>query len=108
MAGYLLIGSRDYVQAHEARRIYELATELVKTDGPVTVILVQNGVFAARVGDHGGWISELAKQGVRVLADDFSLRERGVPTARVSPDVRPASLDAVIDGLVEGRKVLWD
>jgi len=44
---------------------------------------------------------------VKVLADDFSLRERGIVPARLETGVEPAPIDAVIDAMAEGRKVVW-
>ncbi len=42
-----------------------------------------------------------------ILADEFSLRERGIPTDRLDPCVVSAPIDVVIDRLVQGRKALW-
>ena len=49
----------------------------------------------------------VADAGVQVLADDFSLRERGIVAQRLVSGVKPSPLDVVIDQLAEGRKVLW-
>jgi hypothetical protein len=43
-----------------------------------------------------------------VLADDFSLRERGIEAGELSAGVRPASIDALVDLLVRpDTKTLW-
>jgi hypothetical protein len=47
------------------------------------------------------------EQRVEVLADEFSLRERGIPESRLTPGVRPAPLDVVIDRLADDWKALW-
>lgn len=44
-------------------------------------------------------MTALANAGVRVLADEFSLRERGISPRRLADGVAAASLDVVIDGL---------
>jgi hypothetical protein len=44
---------------------------------------------------------------VEILADDFSLRERGIPSDRLQPGVKPSALDLVIDRLAEGCKAIW-
>jgi len=44
---------------------------------------------------------------VQVLADEFSLRERGITAGRLVEGVKAAPLDVVIDQLAEGRKALW-
>ena len=52
-------------------------------------------------------VTDLAEQGVTVLADDFSLRERGIPGDRLADKVQASSLEVVVDHLAEGRKVIW-
>ena len=44
---------------------------------------------------------------VTVLADEFSLRERGINSDRLAEGVKAAPLDVVVDQLAEGRKALW-
>ena len=107
MAGYLLISSEDPFDNQDTRRFHQLAGALSKSDGPVTLFLVQNGVLSARAGDHARGLAELAQAGVDVVADDFSLRERGISASRLAPHVRAESIDLVLDQLAEGRKVLW-
>ena len=107
MAGYLLIASRDPFESVEIRGFYELAKGLVRERGPVTLALVQNGVLPARAGVRERWIDDLVAAGVEVVADEFSLRERGIPKARLAEGVTPVSLDVVIEHLAEGRKALW-
>jgi intracellular sulfur oxidation DsrE/DsrF family protein len=72
----------------------------------VTLFLVQNGVFPARRQAPGG-LEALARARVEVLADDFSLRERGIARDRLAAGVRAAPIETVIDRLAEGRKALW-
>ena len=82
-----------------------LALALVRAGTPVTVLLVGNGVLPARAGARNGALAEMASSGVAVLADGFSLRERGV--AKLAPGVRASALDIVIDRLQDGATVLW-
>jgi hypothetical protein len=105
--GYLFIESRDPWDSADARRFRELAITLSRTHGPVTFFLVQNGVGPARAGAEGGGLEELRRAGVQVLADELSLRERGITAERLDARVTAASLDVVIDGLADGKKVLW-
>jgi len=107
MAGYLLIESRDPYEHNDVGPYYELASGLAKEGHQVTLFLVQNGVLAARRGAQGELLARVAQAGVEVLADDFSLRERGIRPDRLIPGVRPAPLDAVMDQLEAGRKALW-
>jgi predicted peroxiredoxin len=44
---------------------------------------------------------------VEVLADEFSLRERGIAVDRLAQGIKAAPLSTVIDHLAEGRKTIW-
>ena len=107
MAKYLLVESRDPFESSDVSFVYDLAAGLVREGDAVTLFLVQNGTLAARNNPRSRALSALAEAGVQVLADDFSLRERGIAAARLAPGVTPAPLDVVIDQLAEGRKALW-
>jgi len=106
MAKYLLIESRDPFEVNDVRYYYDLAAALAK-EGDVTLFLVQNGVLPARRCEPSRHLTVLAAAGVRVLADEFSLRERGIAAGRLAEGVAAAGLDVVIDQLAEGRKALW-
>jgi len=107
MAKYLLIESRDPFEHNAAARQYELAASLARENNAVTLFLVQNGVLPARRGKYAELLTRTAKAGVEIVADDFSLRERGIATNRLADGVRPAPLSLVIDQLAEGRKAIW-
>jgi intracellular sulfur oxidation DsrE/DsrF family protein len=107
MANYLLIESRDPYDSNDTRFVCDLAKQLKQQGEAVTVFLVQNGVLPARAGARADGLSELAKAGIPILADDFSLRERGIPLDRLVVGVKPAPLDIVIDQLVGGCKAVW-
>lgn len=107
MSKYLLIESRDPFESQDSRAFYDLAASLARDANQVTLFLVQNGVLGARVGEHSRWYAELRQAGVEVLADDFSLRERGIQAGRLAAGVTASSLDVVVDQLGEGRKTLW-
>ena len=107
MAKYLMIESRDSFEWSDVPAHYRLAQELVKDGNTVTLFLVQNGVLPARRSAASPALEETAKAGVEILADEFSLRERGIPAARLASGVKSAALDAVLDRLEEGRKTIW-
>src|SRR6476661_5200779 len=104
MAKYLLIESRDPFENNEVAQQYALAASLVKESNEVTLFLVQNGVLPARHGNYSELLTLTAKAGVEILADDFSLRERGIPSSRLAEGVKPAPISIVIDQLADGRK----
>lgn len=107
MAKYTLIASRDPFESKEAVHYFELAGDLKKQGNEVTLFLVQNGVFAARKSTASSTVTGLAAQGVTVLVDNFSLRERGIPGDRLADKVQPSDLDVVVDHMADGRKVIW-
>ena len=107
MARYLIIESRCSFEASEADFCRDLARRLATADNRVTLFLVQNGVLPARAGAHGPGFADLARVGVEILADDFSLRERGISSERLQPGVMPSALDVVIDRLADGAKAIW-
>lgn len=107
MAGYLLIESRDPFESNDVSDFYDLAAGLAREGHEVTLFLVQNGVLPARWEARVEQLAACSEAGVRVLADTFSLRERGIAPDRLQEKVAPAELDVVIDQLAEGRKALW-
>lgn len=107
MAKYLLIESRDPFENNVVARQYDLAVNLVKEGNRVTLFLVQNAVLPARPGNLSSLLTNTAKAGVEVWADDFSLRERGIVAGRLAEGVKAAALSLVIDQLAERRKAIW-
>ena len=106
MGKYLLIESSDPFAAGDGDYYYGLAKDLATAGNTVTLFLVQNGVLAARAGARSTALAKVAG-GVSVLADDFSLRERGIAADGLIEGVAPAPLDTVIDYLADGAKVVW-
>lgn len=107
MARYLLIESRDPFDSNDVPNYYGLARDLAREGNEVTMFLVQNGVLPARPGARSGELERLIQAGVRVLADEFSLRERGVPADGLVKGVDAAPLDVVVDELEAGTKAIW-
>lgn len=105
MSDYLLIESRDLYENLAARDTLTFAGELVRAGDNVTVFFVEQGVAAARKGAVTGLLQEAAKAGVKLLADEFSLRERGIAELAA---VSASPLDLVIDRLADGHKVIWN
>jgi sulfur relay (sulfurtransferase) complex TusBCD TusD component (DsrE family) len=106
-AKYLLVESRDPFESADVAFSYELAAGLVKAGHDVTMLLVQNGVLPARRTAKADGLAGVLKAGVKVLADDFSLAERGIDPARLAPGIAPAPIDVVVDHLAAGHKTLW-
>ena len=107
MAKYFLIETRDPFESGDVGFYHDLARGLAGEGNQVTLYLVQNGVLSARPGARATGFDELVRAGVEVLADDFSLRERGISAGRLQAGIKPSPLDVVVDGLAEGCKVIW-
>lgn len=105
MNNYLLIESRDPFESNDVGYYYDLSKGLVDDGNEVTVFLVQNGVLAARPSAHSAALTALCQSGVKVLADDFSLRERGI--SKLAEGVLAAPIDVIVDHLAAGHKTLW-
>ncbi len=107
MANYLIIASEDPFENRRAERMRDLATSLTRRGGTVSVYLAQNAVFGARRSSRGRHCSTLITECVDVLADDFSLRERGIDHKALLPGVKVASLDVVVARMAHGWKAFW-
>ena len=83
---------------------YQLASDLANAGNETTLFLVENGVLAARAAAANGLANLSA---VKVLADDFSLRERGISKTELSDGVQVTSISAVIDAMAQGQKTIW-
>ena len=105
MASYLLIESRDPFESNDVGYFYDLARDLAEAGNEVTLYLVQNGVLAARPSQAATRLGALAKLGVKLLADDFSLRARGI--RRAADGITPSAIDVVVDHLEAGHKTVW-
>jgi hypothetical protein len=100
MPNYLLIESRDPFTTPAVCGHVELAVGLRRAGSAVTLYLVQNGV-------DGGALHEALAAGVDVLADDFSLHERGIGEGDVARGVKRASIGIVPRRLAEAWKVMF-
>jgi sulfur relay (sulfurtransferase) complex TusBCD TusD component (DsrE family) len=108
MTSYLVVESRDPLESNGFARRSELAAALAADGASVTVFLVENGVIAARASARLGELEQLAKSGVAVLADEFSLRERGIAAVELAASVKPVALETVVEQMVAGARVLWN
>ncbi len=107
MPGYLLIESRDPFESAGAARTYELAIQLRAAGHDVALFLVQNGVLAVRSGARRAELDKVIRTQIEVLADDFSLRERGISSAGMIGGVRAAPIDSIVERMTSGWNALW-
>ena len=108
MTKYLFIESRDPFESRDVRFVEETATALKQRGHEVTVFLVQNGVLAARKNGSENYLNRLANAGVILMADEFSLCERGIQTAEVGTGIQQSNMEALVDALVQANtKGIW-
>lgn len=108
MARYLLIETKDPLNG--GQYAFDLGKQLREIKHDVTVYLIQDAVFAARKGFEAGerLLSDAKKQGLTLLADEISLRQRGVVKDRVSGHVKASNMDELVDLLMErSDKAIW-
>jgi len=108
MTNYLFIETRDPFESRDLQFTEQTATALKRRGHEVTVFLVQNGVLATRQNVRDSYLTRLTQAGVNLLADDFSLAERGIKTAELCAGVLPASIESLVDALLQtNTKAIW-
>ncbi len=108
MSNYIFIESRDPFESRDVRFVEETAAALRQRGHEVTVFLVQNGVLASRRNSRDSYLAHLTETGVELLADDFSLRERGIGAAELRPGVRPSNVETLVEALArEDTRAVW-
>ncbi|MCM3869410.1 MAG: DsrE family protein [Pyrinomonadaceae bacterium] len=108
MTHYVFIESRDPFESRDTRFVEETATALKQRGDEVTVFLVQNGVLAARQNARDNSLARMAAAGVSLLADDFSLSERGIQPAELRPGIERSGIEHLVDVLVQDHtKAIW-
>lgn len=108
MSKYVFIESRDPFESRDTRFVTETAAALVRRGHEVTVFLVQNAVLALRRDVPDSHLAGLGEAGVSLLADDFSLRERGIDPAELCPGVQASGIETLVDTLAqENTNAIW-
>lgn len=107
MAHYLFISSRDAYESPDHERLLELVHGIKARHNGATLFLVQNGVLSVRQGArHSDVYQRLARAGVAVIADSFSLRERAV--GKLADGVEVGDIGQLVDLLVKpDTKAIW-
>jgi sulfur relay (sulfurtransferase) complex TusBCD TusD component (DsrE family) len=105
MAEYLLIESRDPFESNDVGYYYDLARGLVEAGNQVTLFLIQNAVLAARKSARAPGLRALVGSGLKIYADDFALKERGITALLDGVEISP--IDIVVNHMEAGHKTLW-
>ena len=107
MSKYLLIESRDPFDTKEVSNDYQLAADLAKSGNETTLFLVQNGVLPVRKNAKRNGLDTLLDGGVKIVCDEFSLRERGIYSSAIAKGIEIGPLDIVVEHLAANNKTIW-
>jgi len=108
VSNYVFFESRDPFDSPGTTLVSETAVALKLKGHTVTVFLVQNGVLGARKLANKSQVPAIVKSGVTVLADDFSLQQRGIAMDECAPGLQAGTIDRLIDLLVQDNtKAVW-
>ncbi len=105
MAKYFLIESQSPFDYPEVNNNYNLASDLAASGNDVTLFLIENGVLAARSAVASPGLTSL--EGVKLLADEFSLDERGIDRTELGSSIEVSSVTSIVDAMSEGQKMMW-
>ena len=108
MSEYFFVQSQDPYTETRTGYQYQLMQSLHDAGHKVCVLLVQNGVSPARHAAQSPVFDKLLSSGVKILADEFSLRQREITSAALKSSVDLGSVDLVIDAMLSGNKVIWN
>jgi sulfur relay (sulfurtransferase) DsrF/TusC family protein len=108
MANYIFIETRDPFSSTDTDFVLDTATGLRRRGHDVTVFFAQNGVLAVRQMAKNPYVSLLVRADITVLADDFSLCERGILPGELSDGVHDADIGMLVDLLIkDDTRALW-
>ena len=106
MSNYVFIETRDPFESRDTKFLEQTAIAVKERGHSVTVFLVQNGVLAAR--KTTGCLGKLAEGGVVLLADDLSLRERGITSDELASGIRECGIEVLVEAIAqENTKAIW-
>ena len=106
MSNYVFIESRDPFESRDTEFIEQTALEVKERGHNVVVFLVQNAVLATRKRGRG--LSRFADAGLTLLADELSLRERGINSDDLAPAIQISGIDELVERIAqENTKAIW-
>jgi sulfur relay protein TusB/DsrH len=108
MSNYVLIETKGPLDG--GSWAFDLGKQLREDRHHVTIYLLQDAVFAARRNFAAGeaLLEDAAQNGLRLLADAVSCRQRGIVGDRVAKTVSVADMPDLVDLVMErSDKAIW-
>ena len=106
MSNYIFIESRDPFASGDSKFVEHIAVTVKERNHSVTVFLVQNGVLGARKTVRH--FKQLLSSGVKLMADDLSLAERGINIEELAPGITKSSIQELVQAMVQkDTKAIW-
>lgn len=109
MSTYVLVESRDPFESRDVSHYYVLATSLAAKGETVKLFFVQNGVLALRNTIPSNPLAEVIAADIEILADEFSLKERGITETDTLMGVQATEIGTLVDLALADTdtKVIW-
>lgn len=107
MQKYLLIETRDPVEAGDTEWTGALALALSRKRAEVIVFLTENAVLGARAGADAPLVHMLDKKNVKIVADQFALHERGVSRHDLAKQIDTADISMIAECMANNARVIW-
>ena len=108
LSNYIFIETRDPFSSADSHFVADTAIGLRQNGHNVTIFFAQNGVLVLRKAARSSSVSLLVNADIKLLADGFSLCERGILSDELPDEVRPADIGTLVDLLIQDdTKALW-
>ena len=107
MKHYLLVESQGAFASADASQFFALARALAASGNKVEILLIENGVMAARTGAKADDLATTLKAGIPIMADEFAMRERALARNALLRGVNAAAIGTVIERMADGWNIVW-
>lgn len=107
MTSFFFIESRDPFTDQRVLTQFELIAQIANAGHSVTLMFVQNGVTSSLKSAIVKHYNLLNHNNISLLADAFSLQQRGITTDELRTEISVTDMSPPIKALLDGQKVIW-
>ncbi len=108
MGSYLLVETRTSWESSEVVGFFDMAEALADQGNQVDLVLMQNAVVMAKVGQQSRLLELAERSNVTLWADDFSLAERAISESELEGVVALTTMQAFVTMLTRPEnKPIW-